>query len=808
MKRIFKKAKKRMLSALVGISILCTAAVPTLARPMESIKTQDGEGQIFKTVWISGTTNNMIESNIAAGDEDHPKVNRITTTEHYKEATFSEFREQFGLSEGNVIISFDFKAGQSDHFYKFLLRDTGGINIAQFALDAAGKLVITKSPQDRNAYPQTTLEEYGEEYAVCDYLPDTWYTLRLVLNQDENKISYYMNGQLVGESVCPTQNFWSYTKTNVPQMLFLSPAVSDTNTEYIDFDNFSIDRYYPGETMSASVSYDAKVVTVLFDEYLSAAGIAAAKGAVVKNLENSEQIPAEKIEAEGRELSILLAGELEEDAEYAVVFPDVIYSVTGNSAKSGAVYFNTGKQGDYIGAIAAYHDFDTGAVHGYNMQELARYNTTEADVFINGVSVVDTGDPEHAKALKFESNGEFQCIHYRIKGDDINKSDEAILSFDVMLGQEDSNYFTFYMRMDNIDSPPYHNGFYGVFNPVGNLAWTRSCAVETNAILGDVSDNPSGFGQVAYTANEWHNVKLVVKRNERNEENSADGVTYIYFDDVLVGKTKRLADTYKNDTDALISDLRIETAASAAGKGDVMYVDNIKFGFKEHANIENVEFNGADGEVYAPLLQTVPTDILGGNLYFGEFCGDEEVSGGTVTISDGTDMIKADCGEYDVAARKLPFTLSQYLKPNTEYTLTAEGFKTESGIIIDDFTLGFKTGAGAQFSVNEFSVVNEAGEKLTSKDQMAAGGKAFVKLDITNDTGTGKKAVLILSVYNGDRLVSLSAKEIGTEGGFVLDQNSPDALGVTINDTQQLSIKAYLWDSQVLMKPWCGSVGF
>ena len=146
MKRIFKNAKKRMLSALVGISILCTAAAPALARPMESVKIQDGEGQIFKTVWIPGTTNNTIESNIADGDEDHPKVNRITTTEHYKEATFSEFREQFGLSEGNVIISFDFKAGQSDHFYKFLLRDTGGINIAPCHIKSAlGVLFFIKA---------------------------------------------------------------------------------------------------------------------------------------------------------------------------------------------------------------------------------------------------------------------------------------------------------------------------------------------------------------------------------------------------------------------------------------------------------------------------------------------------------------------------------------------------------------------------------------------------------------------------------------------------------------------------------------
>ena len=91
----------------------------------------------------------------------HGEVTKLVPNTGFNEKKYAERR--FNMTKGNIIISFDFFAGQTDGMYSFIMRDTGGMNYAQFALDANGYFVVKRDAAGREYNPPDGMSMYPEE---------------------------------------------------------------------------------------------------------------------------------------------------------------------------------------------------------------------------------------------------------------------------------------------------------------------------------------------------------------------------------------------------------------------------------------------------------------------------------------------------------------------------------------------------------------------------------------------------------------------------------------------------------------------
>lgn len=274
-----------------------------------------------------------------------------------------------------------------------------------------------------------------------------------------------------------------------------------------------------------------------------------------------------------------------------------------------------------------------------------------------------------------------------------------------------------------------------------------------------------------FETGKWYHLVVAIDQIDTyvNSEEEEAAKLYAWVDGCLMHDLTSLSDSYTglanvNSTAGPLSETKQMNLYASASEAGSLYIDNYKiyttmtsvadYGYDpmsiyDGAPTPNESYLTADGTIYAPTDTTLDTVKA-------------SFSGGTVAESGDT--------LYALTAD------GAYAKP---YTLTT----------VD---------AGYMFVPNTVRLEYENGNKTTVSG-LNYTNKVRLRGILTNFGGEAKNGVLVLAAYNGDKLQScvLTPVTSGTEA--MTDY-------ITIGDTEDLTIRAFLWNSTTGLSPAMSTV--
>lgn len=172
-------------------------------------------------------------------------------------------------------------------------------------------------------------------------------------------------------------------------------------------------------------------------------------------------------------------------------------------------------------------------------------------------------------------------------------------------------------------------------------------------------------------------------------------------------------------------------------------------------------------------------------LYFSDEMNQETVIDSNITVTCGGELVNTT-GIYMPAENKFVISFPDYLTPDKEYKVNFNGVKSADRIFMTTpFT--FRSGSiGLTLNSAAISETNGGG----AIDKIPASGNVAAAAEITNNTGSEEKAVVVLTSYDdAGRVLNIVSKELTVSTGNTKTV-SCEMSGVS----DAYEVRMYLWN--------------
>jgi len=158
-------------------------------------------------------------------------------------------------------------------------------------------------------------------------------------------------------------------------------------------------------------------------------------------------------------------------------------------------------------------------------------------------------------------------------------------------------------------------------------------------------------------------------------------------------------------------------------------------------------------------------------------------------------------GEYSSKNNSYTATWGGYLAPNTSYPLSVTGITDVNGKTIEDYNKTVTTGNGT-VSVKDIELLNSAGDRATATD-IVEGAVLTAKLSVLNTTGEAVNGVLAYGIYKDSYMTDRDFTAHYIENGVVteVDMEIPYA-------DADANLKVFMWDEFSKLNAYSKSFDF
>lgn len=175
-------------------------------------------------------------------------------------------------------------------------------------------------------------------YHYTSYEANKWYSVDIVVDIDEKKLEYYIDGEKIGEDV-GSSNFGTgaFKFAGILARDTWVNGVADPETQALFIDNFNL-RYTDETSFSVNTKTNGNTLNLEFTE----TPLGDMSELEIKDCKTGESLNVENIDVVGKIVSITFDS-LTEGKEYVLIMPEGISSVAGNVLGEEYVYFTAGE---------------------------------------------------------------------------------------------------------------------------------------------------------------------------------------------------------------------------------------------------------------------------------------------------------------------------------------------------------------------------------------------------------------------------------------------------------------------------------
>ncbi len=775
---MFQKTKKLISSILVLAMMSTCGALHVFAKAGigEDLLVRYEEFEQGKVFGSGGKTLNS-----DSGEERHGKVLEIlpTPTLSYSEASFT-------LENKSYMISFDFKAQQTDHPFRIMFRDTNGKDFAHLSLDSHDNIVVSLNGWSLwnlkpSAYNGTDFE------AVGGYGTD-WHNVLMLVNPDgENTtLEYYVDGQYVasanttysemkGESGILNKIYIASTEDG--KNFGAEDIVYDGN-ESLYIDNLIVsyadsDYVFP-QVMEANASDGIIKVNMMEplseESYLSEVRIV--------NSEDGSEISADNVETEFNRCYIEISEELENDTEYFIMFPEDIKTASGKEFFSEKVYFvpESGKTGmpefDRTIAVRDFEELELGAA-------TSAWSSNIAVDCLNGISAVlkTQKDGTEGNVLRFEQVSNSNYVRLEdgaTRFTDSDSESKVLVSIDIQKETEHrTSNFNLYPNLGMFFIDSFGNFVFLNTATAGELWSTSDVDIEN----GETYDLKHVAIDADIEVGEWVTVTALIDKGQRT-------VAY-YLDGDLAGTA--VIPTTANTT--VFKGIRLSVNTDKDNRAYCL--DNFTIGYPKSADkLIKVRLQDKKNITYGGKDDDVPVNIIKGSLYFTSPIDEASVDYDTLKITNGESEVLWENGSFDYDKNVFTFDICEFLEKGCEYQIIAEGISNDNGVI-PRYETSFTTSGDGEFIVDKFYIENSIGEKVEELSDVEANSDIDVKVNFLNTTDDDVVRTVVLASFNDGVLADFEKTEIVIPAMSVYESNESEIIS---GDMENGYIVAFMTD--------------
>ncbi|MGN0179824.1 MAG: S-layer homology domain-containing protein [Monoglobaceae bacterium] len=741
-----------------------------------------------------------------SGDELYGQSLEITPV---KELSFINVSTPMTDSK-DYSLSFELKAGQTDHPLNIFTQESGSVRVAAMNYDVKGNLVInSKAGSFTNAsgnYSSNT-----NLYPV--YVGTEWTNVTMHFHPAgyNTTIDWYINGEFIVTSVASNVTAGKEFTGGMSTLHFgttqSGTGISDTAVTYDGDEYFLVDNYkieylddeFAYARLNTEVGTSTTVLPVTFSESLDAE--ITTDDVEIINTENGGKINISNITGSsdrfGR-VNIEIDEALEAYTEYCICFTGNIKADSGRKLFSNRLYFTPAGvlsvecpeiTKSILNTDGDCEDLPLGELEGLNpVGNWAKYLICDWKYDISAVNIGTDDMPN--TAIKFSpDHTSTQFMRMETTGKEgaafipDTQEETIVWSADLMRKELTRSYpLTFIMGKNGFGSA---GVAYFFFDSYGNFVFLNGSGDwwstdDKDVANGEVYSSKQTAYQAGIKAEDWVNVTAVI--NSKNE-------TVTYFVNKEYAGTANWPSNRKGQGYNYFSGMRIEPTGYQDGR--TMYFDNYKLGYSgASSNNKVVSFRLADrfGNTYGPLDDSVSLDVRRLEVEFSTDIGTVDETMFTLTDTEGTSVALSDVY---AAGKKAILTVDECLTKNMQYTLNVDGVKTSDGEEIRGYENKFKTTNNGEFIITGFVIEDSDGNTVSDISDISAGDSLFLNVSALNTTDEIVYLNAGLTAYNNAVLSADKLSEIE------VDANSRDTvvnIEITIEDTENLYIIATLTD--------------
>lgn len=502
--------------------------------------------------------------------------------------------------KGRYIVSYDVKLTSNQQGYRFMLRDSEGVDFAFIDFTNDNRIITGKTGSGAEVGNKNTDYSTSEVLNACGrYDVNQWYNITIAVDPKDNggsEIAYYLDGKLLS-----TANASGKVKSNgkAAKMYLGAYKTLDENGNiqyptgtYMWIDNYTVQyadsAYYTALTNSAP-KVNGNTITVDFIEPICIDGYEMSDIKLYDS-KNSE-VPGITATVSGKILKI--TGATLTNGEYHIALPAAFKGVSGVTPQMDVISFVNGAEFKTSGDIAwvvnhDMQDLTSGTPSYFVQQGLTGELVTESNGNKALKPVLASGWTEGwGNYLYWEKDGngkQFADVNY-------NLSDIMVYSSD------------YYLQKDTIDTSKVKKTgtIYGVLE--GNESGVTKCQFLKYYFEGnnfkfapDIANN--AFNEYSgITPETWYTVISVI--------DTVNGTTDYYLkkageSEKYVGRSKFNAAWYEKGLFSIVHQLYSANSVKTAGD---YYIDNVKIGYQVDKDYKKV-IDSQDDEKESHRLET------------------------------------------------------------------------------------------------------------------------------------------------------------------------------------------------------------
>lgn len=674
-------------------------------------------------------SSNVWELSPGKVDDEHGTSLRVETKGH-PGLSFGE-----DISSGKFLISFEVYFKDFNQYMRLHLTSTSSGSDSHSIL-RMGKDGIQSASSGKGDWTFDTI--YTPEL-------DTWTQVDMLLDMDNKKLTYYVNGKVLDER--------SINFVDFKYILFRTESGENGSVLYLDnmtfkfMDEGGFDTGYKNTVASP----DSDVIDLNFSDLIDSSSLGGVK---VYNMGNnpisySAKEVSYKIESvNAKKVTLRLSEKLGEGNIYKVYAPNV-KSAFGEAFKNDTAYFATG------GATASVKiiDADFATIPAFTRPLQPVNPASDKEWVKGGVQMVYPQYEDEVAVVKFPASKGTK--KYPTNLTTLTRTfDEA---FTTDAGIE------FKIKVEK-----------------GNQRLVVKDSDENSLTVITIKNDGiySGDTKISdYTADEWFILRADMNFSDQKATISKDGDVIAEDIDISAISNAAVVVFEQENTDVSYNNDEFTKAMYASSALAYVRVYSVK----ECAAVTIVRFEDEDGNIYYPD-EDIPSIVSKMYIKFSDAIDSASIAG-NIVLKAGDDEETIN-GTYDSSKKEYAIELKNYISGSEVYNLTVNGnIKDVSGQGIKQADGTFETATGL----------------VKAKDLTleAANGNAALKTDIIHTDKSCPTLYLIYAAYKDDMLIDFKYKAI-----------NPDEAERNISVTENYEypddadvVSAFLWDGFDTMIP-------
>lgn len=673
-------------------------------------------------------------STVDSGDAMYGNSLLVTPIE-----TLSYAQREFDINPDakNYVLSFDFKAKQTDHIFRMLVRDTNRKDITSISWDQNGKLVVPMTGQTPYNLSKGATYDGKLNFKEIGYYDDNWHNLTVSVNPNgsKTKLYWYYDGEFVldadttltGLAQCTGILKCLYvvsTQTGAGCGIMSGESLKYDGDEGLLIDNITVSTYTDNVFYANMLQNNLNSVNVSFTEALNPNyDLSNIK---VRNTETGKEVAIAGVEHNISNLYISFVETLIPSTEYRIEV-DGLQSCMKKELLTD-LYFVTGSS-------------DGGIKRGNILYDDLGENVTL----------------EKNKSFIFAINGE-------------EKSDFIV------------------------------DAYVTVKNPVSNSMSVYLQDANNNIMISSKISNDTGNFSTHYTTTNWLDNAVVTPENPNYAtvvdafsqdvpvkltyitDNKARTVSLYINDEFVMVKTKPIADSrsmkvgklYFGYDPAKYPDTSITVSDVAVYK-------------PESTNkVSKFRMFNRDGGECEPYTQKTLATSNNAKIYFN--CDVDESTLSTENIKIQTNGVDADytVGEYNYDENYVNIIFNSFLTKGAEYTVMCDNLKDKSENEIQSYSTKFTVSEEADFYIDETYFADASGTEITADGALP--DTAYLNTHLVNYTDSDVNIKLSLISLDDGARYNIGEKQYTVAANTELYDNT---LSVKMpSDTEKTNIAA------------------